>query len=270
MRAPSDSLSAAGIPTMTQTVRPGLLARLREDVLAVRARDPAARSAFEVLATYPGLHALILHRIANGLWRRQWRFTARLLAGLARGLTQIDIHPAATIGRRMFIDHGCGVVIGETAEIGDDVTLYQGVTLGGTSLSRGKRHPTLGDGVTVGAGAKVLGAIEIGAGARVGANSVVIRDVPAAATVVGIPGRVVPRSDTARADGIDLDHHLMPDPVGRALACLIQRIDDLEARLAAAGPAIPGLDHPHACTDCGDACDQARHAAAAHPAALHS
>ena len=163
MRAPSDSLSAAGIPTMTQTVRPGLLARLREDVLAVRARDPAARSAFEVLATYPGLHALILHRIANGLWRRQWRFAARLLAGLARGLTQIDIHPAATIGRRMFIDHGCGVVIGETAEIGDDCTIYQGVTLGGTTLYKGtKRHPTLGRGVVVSAGAKVLGPIRIG------------------------------------------------------------------------------------------------------------
>ena len=249
----------------------GLLSTFREDLQSARAHDPASRGDLENALVYSGLHAIWSHRLAHRLWAKPaLRGLARVLSQATRFLTGIEIHPGASIGRRFFIDHGMGVVIGETAEIGDDVTLYQGVTLGGTSLSRGKRHPTLGDGVTVGAGAKVLGAIEIGAGARVGANSVVIRDVPAAATVVGIPGRVVPRGDTARADGIDLDHHLMPDPVGRALACLIQRIDDLEARLAAAGPAIPGLDHPHACTDCGDACDQARHAAAAHPAALHS
>lgn len=198
-------------------------------------RDPAARSYLEVLTTYPGVHALVCYRIAHLLWRCGWRYPARLLSFLARVWTNVDIHPGATIGRRFFIDHGAGVVIGETAEIGDDVTLYHGVTLGGTMWSRGKRHPTLGDGVMVGAGAKILGPITVGAGSRVGANSVVIKDVPPGRTVVGIPGKVVNMREAGEVNpfGIDLNHHLIPDPVGKAISCLVDRIGVLEKRLAA-------------------------------------
>jgi serine O-acetyltransferase len=156
---------------------------------SVRQRDPAARSTLQVLLFYPGVHAVILHRLAHGCWQRRWFLVAAGVAACARLLTGIEIHPAARIGRRLFIDHGHGVVIGETAEVGDDVTLYQGVTLGGLSLAAGKRHPTLGNGVIVGAGAKVLGAITIGDGARIGANAVVVADVPPGVTVVGIPAR---------------------------------------------------------------------------------
>jgi serine O-acetyltransferase len=155
------------------------LRRLAEDVRAVRDRDPAARSTLEVVLLYPGVHALLVHRLANRLWRAKWRFVARLLSQAGRGLTGIEIHPGAIIGRRLFMDHGMGIVIGETAEIGDDVTLYQGVTLGGTSLQRVKRHPTLMDGVVVGAGAIILGAVTVGEKARIGAGAVVVRDVPA-------------------------------------------------------------------------------------------
>lgn len=206
---------------------------LREDVACVFERDPAARTRLEVLTTYPGIHALIAYRIANRLWRTRWRYAARLMSFLARAWTNIDIHPGATIGRRFFIDHGACVVIGETAEIGDDVTLYHGVTLGGTSWNQGKRHPTLGDGVMVGAGAKILGPITIGARARVGANSVVNKDVPAGQTVVGIPGKVVRMREAGLVNpyGIDLNHHLIPDPVGKAISCLVERIDQLEQRL---------------------------------------
>ena len=213
---------------------PGLWALIRADVACVRARDPAAGGVGLVLLTYPGVHAIIWHRVANRLWHAGARFSARLASWGARLLTNVDIHPAATIGQRFFIDHGAGVVIGETAEIGDDVTLYHGVTLGGTSWKGGKRHPTLESGVLVGAGAKILGPITVGAGARVGANSVVIEDVPPGMTVVGIPGRVVRDPAQRRRIGgrIDLDHHLMPDPVGEAIAELIDRIDFLEARLA--------------------------------------
>jgi serine O-acetyltransferase len=184
-------------------------------------------------------------RVAHRLWRGNWRFTARLLSFTVRMFTQIDIHPGATIGRRFFIDHGCGVVIGETAEIGDDVTLYHGVTLGGTSWNEGKRHPTLGDGVVVGAGAKVLGPIRIGNNAMVGANSVVIHEVPDGMTVVGIPGRTVLPLERRRITehGIDLDHHLIPDPMGKALACMLQRIDELEKRVGTA-------DDAEDCTQC--------------------
>ena len=219
----------------TQAERPpGLWATMLGDVGCVKARDPAARHTVEILITYPGVHAVLMHRIAHRLWRRRWRFPARLLAWWARVVTNVDIHPGAQIGQRLFIDHGAGVVIGETAQVGDDVTLYHGVTLGGTSWSPGKRHPTLNSGVLVGAGAKILGPITVGANARIGANSVVIEDVPPGMTVVGIPGRIVrdPR-DRKRLDGrIDLEHHLMPDPVGEALSILIDRIDFLEARLA--------------------------------------
>ncbi len=208
---------------------------LREDLGCVAARDPAARNPIETLLTYPGVHALIWHRIAHWLWRRGLRFPGRFLSWFGRTVSNIDIHPGATIGRRFFIDHGACVVIGETAVVGDDVTLYHGVTLGGVSWEPGKRHPTLENGVLVGCGAKILGPITIGSGSRIGANSVVIEDVPPGVTVVGIPGRIVRDSrDRRRLAGgrIDLEHHLMPDPVGDAIRSLLDRIEFLEARLA--------------------------------------
>ncbi len=166
---------------------------LKEDIACVFERDPAARTTFEILTNYPGVHALIMHRLNHRLWRAGWKWLARTLSTISRWLTGIEIHPGATIGRRFFIDHGMGVVIGETASIGDDCTLYHGVTLGGTSWQKGKRHPTLGNDVVVGAGAKVLGPIFIGNGARIGSNAVVIKQVPEGATVVGIPGRIINR-----------------------------------------------------------------------------
>jgi serine O-acetyltransferase len=231
----SETLTPA-IPRPT----PGLWTLLREDVDCVFQRDPAARSRFEVITTYPGVHAVLMQRVANRLWRAGLRFPGRFLSWLARLFTNIDIHPGATIGRRFFIDHGAGVVIGETAEIGDDVTLYHGVTLGGTTWNKGKRHPTLGDGVVIGAGAKILGAIVLGDQVRVGANSVVVKDVPAHRTVVGIPGKVVTRLDAVAGDklGINLDHHLIPDPVGKAIACLMERIETLENRLRERGEPV--------------------------------
>lgn len=217
------------------SVTPSILAQARADIGCVASRDPAARGKFEILLTYPGVHAVIWHRLAHRLWIAKWRSSARFVSWLARFLTNVDIHPGATIGERFFIDHGAGVVIGETAVVGDDVTLYHGVTLGGVSWSPGKRHPTLLNGVMVGAGAKILGPITIGENARVGANSVVMEDVPEGATVVGIPGKVVRGLSTRRrlAGGrVDLEHHLMPDPVGEALSYLIDRVDFLEARFA--------------------------------------
>ncbi len=210
-----------------------IYALIKEDWACVFERDPAARNRLEVLLTYPGLHAIIAHRIAHDLWKRGLRFAARWLSYFSRMLTQIDIHPGATIGQRFFIDHGCGVVIGETAEIGNDVTLYHGVTLGGVSWNPGKRHPTLCDGVMVGAGAKILGPVVVGEKARVGANSVVIQDIPPEMTVVGIPGRVILPDDQRRQTqhGIDLDHHLMPDPVGKAVTALLERIETLEKQI---------------------------------------
>lgn len=225
---PVSTTPAAPLPPSSRTASPRFFALLNEDLSCIFARDPAARNRFEVLTTYPGLHAILCHRFAHGLWQRGWRFAARFLSFMARMLTNIDIHPGAQIGRRFFIDHGAGVVIGETAEIGDDVTLYHGVTLGGTSWNKGKRHPTLGDGVVVGAGAKVLGPITVGANARVGANSVVVRHVPAERTVVGIPGRIVNEKAVRVVGGLNLDHHLIPDPVGKAINCLLERIDTLE------------------------------------------
>lgn len=235
---------------------PGLWTLLREDIACVFKRDPAARNTLEVITIYPGVHALILYRIARALWRHKLRYGARLLSHVARLLTQIDIHPGATIGRRFFIDHGCGVVIGETAEIGDDVTLYHGVTLGGTTWNAGKRHPTLGDGVVVGAGAKILGPVTIGNNARIAANSVVIENVTAEMTVVGIPGRMVVPKHQRRitADGIDLDHHRMPDPVGKAISCLLDRIADLERQVAILGS---GEEIAGVCQSChSDDCAQ--------------
>ena len=230
-------LDVVNLPTrdpLAVSSAPPLWQLIREDVACVRLRDPAARSEVETLLTYPGIHAVIWYRLAHRLWVAGWRFPARLLSWFGRFLSNVDIHPGAKIGRRFFIDHGAGVVIGETAEIGDDVTLYHGVTLGGTSWSPGKRHPTLEDGVIVGAGAKILGPITIGRGTRVGANSVVIDGTPPEVTVVGIPAKVVrPESGRRRMAGrIDLDHHLMPDPVGEAITVMLDRIEFLEARLA--------------------------------------
>lgn len=211
----------------------GFLKQVREDIASVFERDPAARTTFEVLTTYPGVHAIILHRISHKLWTNHWKYPARLLSFLSRMFTNIDIHPGATIGRRFFIDHGIGVVIGETAIVGDDVTLYHGVTLGGTSWKKGRRHPCLGNGVLVGAGAKVLGPITLGDNVRVGANSVVVKDAPPESTVIGIPGKVVQTKKDSEhlAHGIDLNHHLIPDPVGRAMACMLERISLLEREI---------------------------------------
>jgi serine O-acetyltransferase len=219
----------------TATIKPlTLFAQWREDVLCVFARDPAARSVFEIVLTYPGVHAVLWYRINHLLWRQGRRTLARFLAYLCRLATNVDIHPGAQIGRRLFIDHGAGVVIGETTIIGNDVTLYHGVTLGGTTWHKIKRHPTLGDNVLVGAGAKVLGPITLGNSVRVGANSVVVKDVPNCCTVVGIPGRIIQikGAKIQNLEGIDLDHHLIPDPVGKAIQCLMERIDELEAKLA--------------------------------------
>ena len=211
-------------------VAPGLWQDWRDDVSCVFARDPAARGLLEVLLAYPGVHAVLLHRVSHRWWLAEWKLAARFLAAFTRWLTNVDIHPGATIGKRFFIDHGAGVVIGETAEIGDDVTMYHGVTLGGTTWNKEKRHPTLGNNVLVGAGAKILGAITLGNNVRVGANSVVIKDVPACCTVIGIPGRIIQSKGLKiqNPNGIDLDHHLVPDPVGKAISCLVERLDQLE------------------------------------------
>ena len=208
---------------------------MREDIQTVFARDPAARSLLEVLFCYPGLHALWMHRIAHWLWKHKLRFLGRLVSHISRFLTGIEIHPGAVIGRRFFIDHGAGVVIGETAEVGDDVTLYQGVVLGGTTLERNKRHPTIGNRVIIGAAAVVLGPIEVGDGAMIGANSVVIKPVPPGATVVGIPGRVV---GDRRKPVIDLEHGKLPDPVAEALERLRREQLKLEERLRALEQAL--------------------------------
>jgi serine O-acetyltransferase len=208
-----------------------MLEAIRRDIRTVLDRDPAARSRLEVLLCYPGVHALALHRVGHGLWRRGWFTAARAVSHLSRWLTGIEIHPAARLGPGLFIDHGMGVVIGETAEVGANVTLLQGVTLGGTSLRREKRHPTLEDNVVVGAGAKVIGAIRIGAGTRIGAGSVVVRDVPPNCVVVGVPGRVTYRDGQRVGGEIDLNQADLPDPVSRALEQLVERIRLLESDL---------------------------------------
>jgi serine O-acetyltransferase len=210
----------------------GYFAMIRRDVKSALERDPAARSALEILLLYPGLHAVWVHRITHWLWTHNLKLAGRWLSQLARWLTGIEIHPGATIGSGLFIDHGMGVVIGETAEVGNDVTLYHGVTLGGTSLNKGKRHPTLGDRVTVGAGAKVLGNIFIGADSRVGANAVVVKSVPENSVVVGVPGQIVQRSQPHKAsDAPDLNHTSLPDIIGVTLKELMQRVEQLESQL---------------------------------------
>ncbi len=223
--------------------------RLREDINSVFDRDPAARNFLEVLTNYPGLHALLIHRLSHWLWRRNLKWLARTLSTFSRWLTGVEIHPGATIGRRFFIDHGMGVVIGETAEVGDDVTLYQGVTLGGTSWNKGKRHPTLEEGVIVGAGAKILGPFTVGAGAKVGSNAVVTKEVPAGATVVGIPGKIVKRAEPDAAESLEVDPERreamrrkfgfdaygisedMPDPVARSIQAMLDHMHAVDERI---------------------------------------
>ncbi|XQU09187.1 serine O-acetyltransferase [Halomonas sp. LY9] len=223
--------------------------RLREDINSVFDRDPAARNFLEVLTNYPGLHALLLHRCSHWMWKKNLKWLARTLSTFSRWLTGIEIHPGATIGRRFFIDHGMGVVIGETAQVGDNVTLYQGVTLGGTSWNKGKRHPTLEDGVIVGAGAKILGPFTVGAGAKIGSNAVVTKEVPAGATVVGIPGKIVKRADPDVEEALDVDparreaicqkfgfdaygvSQDMPDPVARSMQAMLDHMHAVDERI---------------------------------------
>src|SRR5579864_3878575 len=209
---------------------PDVLRTIREQIDTVFRRDPAARSVLEIVLCYPGFHAVLLHRVAHHLYSAGWFTSARVVSQISRTATGIEIHPGAKIGRRFFIDHGMGVVIGETAEIGDDVLLYQGVTLGGTGKDTGKRHPTLGNGVVVGTGAKILGNIRIGDYSKIGAGSVVVRPVPSCSTVVGVPGRVVGEEDY----GLEpLEHGKLPDPEGKAMDELTQRVAELEAMIKA-------------------------------------
>ena len=239
-----------------------LFEHLREDVRCVFDRDPAARTTFEVLTTYPGVHAVLVHRLSHRLWTAGFKWLARFVSTLMRWFTGIEIHPGARIGRRFFIDHGMGVVIGETAEIGDDCTLYHGVTLGGTSWEKGKRHPTLGNDVVIGAGAKVLGPIRIADGVRIGSNAVVLKDVQAGATVVGVPGRVVAaapgpshahREAIARKMGFDAYGTTkdMPDPVANAINCMLdhmhvmdQKLEEMCKGLKTLGAELGDLDLP--------------------------
>ncbi|HXH04336.1 MAG TPA: serine O-acetyltransferase [Candidatus Competibacteraceae bacterium] len=257
--------------------------RLKEDITCVFERDPAARSVFEILTTYPGIHAVLFHRASHWLWTHGLKWPARFLSTIARWLTGVEIHPGATIGRRFFIDHGMGVVIGETAEIGDDCTLYHGVTLGGTSWQKGKRHPTLGNNVVIGAGAKVLGPITVHDGARIGSNSVVLKDVPTGATVVGVPGRVVMsgqpnvRQEIARklgfaAYGTTPD---MPDPEAHAINQMLDHIHQLDRKIQemcqamkAAGlePGETPLSELHECAIQSAASNNGESAAQAAPA----
>jgi serine O-acetyltransferase len=221
-----------------------MFSRIKEDINSVFDRDPAARTSFEVILNYPGMHAIWIHRLSHKLWCADWKLLARIISTFSRWLTGVEIHPGAKLGRRVFIDHGMGIVVGETAEIGNDVTLYHGVTLGGTSWSAGKRHPTLEDNVVIGAGAQVLGPITIGKGGKVGSNSVVVKDLPANATAVGIPGRIVPdkhskdeskqREDVAKKYGFDAYavSHDNPDPVAKAIGRLLDHVHLMDDRVS--------------------------------------
>ena len=205
---------------------------LKEDINTVFSRDPAARSTLEVILCYPGLHAIWFHKIAHWFWVRGHLLAGRFVSAVNRLLTGIEIHPGAKLGRRVFIDHGMGVVIGETAEVGDDVLIYQGVVLGGTSLEKKKRHPTIGNGVVIGSGAKIIGNIEIGDCSKIGAGSVVLKSAPPGSTIVGIPGRVVQEK---RKCAIDLDHGKLPDPVAEVITLILQRQDELEEQIKELG-----------------------------------
>lgn len=219
----------------------GMFRNIREDLASIFERDPAARTTWEVLTCYPGVHAIVIHRLAHWLWCHRVRWLGRFVSHLGRFLTGIEIHPGATLGRRLFIDHGMGVVIGETAEVGDDCTLYHGVTLGGTTWKRGKRHPSLGNGVVIGAGAKVLGPITVGDRARIGSNAVVVKDVPAGATAVGIPARIIvdeqdkSREESAARMGFSayaVSAKAEDDPMAKAVAGLLDHSVDLDKRIA--------------------------------------
>lgn len=203
-------------------------ALMREDIKTVLDRDPAARGVWEVFFSYPGFHAITWHRLAHYLWGKRFHFLARIISQTSRFLTGIEIHPGAKLGRRFFIDHGMGVVIGETAEVGEDVTIYHGVTLGGTSLKKEKRHPTIGNNVVIGAGAKVLGPFRVGDRVRIGANSVVLKEVPDDSTVVGVPGKIV---GTISKNVMNFDHADLPDPVANAVNCIIDKIVEIEKDL---------------------------------------
>lgn len=213
-----------------------MLSIIKEDIKVVFERDPAAKSTIEVILCYPGFHAILLHRIAHGFYKLNLVLIARVISQLNRFLTGIEIHPGAIIGKGFFIDHGMGVVIGETTEIGDNVTLYQGVTLGGTGKEKGKRHPTLGDNIVVGSGAKVLGPVRIGNNSKIGAGAVVLKDTPPNSTVVGIPGKAVVQQKIDFSDAdftkVDLNHHLLPDPVADMMRSLQKKIETLEMRIA--------------------------------------
>ena len=206
-----------------------IIEEIKSDFRAVFERDPAARSSLEVILAYPGFHAIVFHRIAHWLWNNNMQLLGRALSHISRFLTGIEIHPGAQIGKGLFIDHGMGIVIGETSEIGENVTLYHGVTLGGTSFTRGKRHPTLESNVTVGAGAKILGPLTIGSNSKIGANSVVIVNVPPNSTVVGVPGKVVLKEEFPVYPG--LEHNKLPDPEQRAIQSLVEQIKELEKRI---------------------------------------
>ncbi len=210
--------------------------RIKEDIEVVFERDPAARSMWEVLICYPGLHAIWLHRISHWFYKHGWILLPRMISNLARFITGIEIHPGATIGKGLFIDHGTGIVIGETAELGDNITLYQGVTLGGTGKEKGKRHPTVGDNVVVASGAKVLGSFSVGENSKIGAGSVVLKEVPPNSTVVGIPGQVVWHNGkkvggVSNEMNIDLEHGDLPDPVAEMMNCMQRNIGRLEKRI---------------------------------------
>ena len=209
---------------------------IKKDIKVIFDRDPAARSVLEVFLCYPGFHALLMHKVNHYLWNKKFRLLARVLSQFSRFVTAIEIHPGATIGAGVFIDHGSGVIIGETAEVGNNVTLYQGVTLGGTGKEKGKRHPTIGNNVVISAGAKVLGSITVGDNVRIGAGSVVLHPVPANCTVVGVPGKIVIRNGVNIADAdwatnIDLHHEELPDPVAEMILCMQRKIDRLDRRL---------------------------------------
>lgn len=208
----------------------GLLSRMREDIQTVFHNDPAARTSLEVVLAYPGVHAIWFHRAAHWCWNHGMKLLGRLISEHSRFVTGIEIHPGATIGRRLFIDHGMGVVVGETAEIGDDVLIYQGVTLGGTSLKKEKRHPTIEDHVMVSAGASVIGPVTIGRGSRIGAGAVVVSSAPPYSTIVGIPGKVI-EGESARQDVAELEHGKLPDPVARAINTLVEKMNRLGVRM---------------------------------------
>jgi serine O-acetyltransferase len=223
-----------------------MLERMRRDVRTVLERDPAARSALEVVLCSPGVHAIWIHRLAHWFWGAGWLLTGRWVSHVGRFLTGIEIHPAAVLGPGLFIDHGMGIVIGETAEIGENVSILQGVTLGGTSAKREKRHPTIGDNVMIGAGAAVIGGFKIGAGSRIGAGSVVVREVPENCVVVGVPGRITFRNGERVTGGIDLNQTDLPDPLARTLEQMAERIHSREAeleRLKKAADAADARDH---------------------------